>query len=186
MEGRGAPVKCSITSQLDFLEGVWGVRGVLGVCGWEDGVEDLEPGGSRSNSILGFPPSFAATCCRRLAHLLVLLTDPVTDLAATSPCANKTIYSRFFHFVILTLSSFSRDFFQKIKRTTLRWFCAILSVSVKSLDSILIYLPRYHFVISFSSLILQRAHLEISFRSLNSSSTIDLDQVQSQIRLGLG
>lgn len=90
MEGRGAPVKCSITSQFDFLEGVWGVRGVLGVCGWgEDGVEDLEPGGSSSNSTLGFPPSLAATCCRRLAHLLVLLTDPATDLAATSPCAKK-------------------------------------------------------------------------------------------------
>lgn len=103
MEGRGAPVKCSITSQLDFLEGVWGVRGVLGVCGWgEDGVEGLDPGGSRSNSTLGFPPSLAATCCRRLAHLLVLLTDPATDLAATSPCTGKKEKMRAIRFQAFT------------------------------------------------------------------------------------
>lgn len=78
-------MKCSITSQFDFLSGVCGVRGVLGVCGCEDGVEDLDPGGSSSNSTLGLPVSLPLACCRRLAHLLVLLPEPVTDLVATSP-----------------------------------------------------------------------------------------------------
>lgn len=86
MEGRGGPVKCSITSQLDFLTGVCGVFGVLGVwgvCGWDEGVEGFDPGGSRSNSTRGLPPSFTV-CCRRLAHLLVLFKDPVVDLPTTS------------------------------------------------------------------------------------------------------
>jgi len=58
MEGRGAPVKCSMTSQLDFLiGGVCGVLGVLGVCGCEDGVEALEPDVLNSNSTRGLLPS---------------------------------------------------------------------------------------------------------------------------------
>jgi len=87
-EGRGAPVKCSMTSQLDFLiGGVCGVLGVLGVCGCEDGVMALEPGGSNSNSMRGLPPSLPLlTCCLRLAHLLVLRTPaPAIILGPISP-----------------------------------------------------------------------------------------------------
>jgi len=87
-EGRGAPVKCSMTSQLDFLiGGVCGVLGVLGVCGCEDGVMTLEPGGSNSSSMRGLPPSLPLlTCCLRLAHLLVLLTPaPAIILGPISP-----------------------------------------------------------------------------------------------------
>lgn len=88
MEGRGAPVKCSMTSQLDFLiGGVCGVFGVLGVCGCEDGVEGLEPGVSNSSSTRGLPPSLPLlTCCLRLAHLLVVLAAPAIVLGPISPC----------------------------------------------------------------------------------------------------
>lgn len=72
-----------MTSQFDFLTGVCGVFGVLGVFGCEDGVVDLEPGGSNSSSTRGLPPLLLFTCCLRLAHLLVLLVTPV--LGPTSP-----------------------------------------------------------------------------------------------------
>lgn len=89
MEGRGAPVKCSMTSQLDFLMGgVCGVFGVLGVCGCEDGVESLEPDVLNSNSIRGLPPSWLLlTCCLRLAHLLVVLDTP--GIVLFSPWRNE-------------------------------------------------------------------------------------------------
>lgn len=91
MEGRGAPVKCSMTSQLDFLMGgVCGVFGVLGVCGCEDGVEGLEPDVLNSNSTRGLPPSWLLlTCCLRLAHLLVVLGAPVIVLCPISPWRNE-------------------------------------------------------------------------------------------------
>lgn len=91
MDGRGAPVKCSITSQFDFFNGVWGVLGVFGECGCELGVPARElDSRSKSNVVAGFFPSTSSpplvTCCLRLAHLLVLLlTAPVIDRGPSSP-----------------------------------------------------------------------------------------------------
>lgn len=91
IDGLGAPVKCSITSQFDFLIGVWGVRGVFGECGCELGVCALEVtvSWSSSKSTLGFllsiPPP-PVTCCLKLAHLLVLRTELFSDRVPNSPC----------------------------------------------------------------------------------------------------
>lgn len=86
IDGRGAPVKCSITSQLDLRTGVCGVLGVFGECGCELGVGALELiSRSSNNSTAGLTLSILVTCCRRLAHRLVLLTDPVIVLVPSSP-----------------------------------------------------------------------------------------------------